>query len=115
MLELYRIEFKEIPDPLLHSIAKSTFEMTIFNFNLCLNSRHHQLIVSLPDSILKEKMFYFSRKKFGIYVSEGMVGGTCEKRKNFKGRCHYLRHKECLPIVCINKNSVACICPYIKH
>ena len=31
------------------------------------------------------------------------------------GGCHYLRHKECLAIVCINKNLEACICPDIKH
>ena len=36
-----------------------------------------------------------------------MVGGICEKCKNFKGGCHYLRHKECSAIVCINKNLVA--------
>ena len=40
-----------------------------------------------------------------------MVGGTCEKWNYFKGVCHYLRHKECLAIICINKNLVACICP----
>ena len=33
-----------------------------------------------------------------------MVGGICEKCKNFKGGCHYLRHKKCSAIVCINKN-----------
>ena len=44
-----------------------------------------------------------------------MVGGKCEKCKNFKGGCDYLRHKECSAIVCINKNLVACFCPDSKH
>ena len=44
-----------------------------------------------------------------------MVGGICEKCKNFKGGCHYLRHTECSAIVCINKNLVASLCPDIKH
>ena len=44
-----------------------------------------------------------------------MVGGICEKCKNFKGGCDYLRHKECSAIVCINKNLVVSFCPDIKH
>ena len=44
-----------------------------------------------------------------------MVGGTCEKWKNFKDGCHYLRHKESLAVVCININLVVCICIDIKH
>ena len=43
-----------------------------------------------------------------------MAGGICEKCKNFKGGCHYLRHKECSAIVCINK-KLASLCPDIKH
>ena len=44
-----------------------------------------------------------------------MVGGTCEKCKNYKGGCHYLRHKEGSAIVCINKSLVARFCTDIKH
>ena len=44
-----------------------------------------------------------------------MVGGICEKCKNFKVGRHYLRHKECSAIVCINKNLVASFCPDINH
>ena len=43
-----------------------------------------------------------------------MVGGICEKYKNFKGGCHYIRHTECSTIVYINKNLVASFCPDIK-
>ena len=66
----------------------------------------------MPDSIPKQKCL----TSLEIwYLCIRMVGGLCEKWKNFKGGCHYLKHKKCLAIVCINKNSVASFCPDIKH
>ena len=55
-------------DPFLRRIAKSTFEMTIFQLqHICYNSRHHHLIVCLPDSIPKEKRSNFTEKLVFMY------------------------------------------------
>ena len=59
---LFFFSYVELPNRLLK----------FFNFNLCINSRHHQLILGLSDSIPKEKMFNFNWK-FGNYVSEWLV------------------------------------------
>ena len=44
-----------------------------------------------------------------------MVGGTCEKWKNFKDGCHYIRHKVCVSVVCMNINLIVCVFLDIKH
>ena len=99
-----------VHDPFLRGIAKSTFEMTNFQLQPLLKHSLPSINSGPPDSIPKEKMFNFTGNLVFMYPN-----GTCEKWKNFKGGCHYLRHKGCSAIVCINKNSVACICPDIKH
>ena len=64
MLELYRIEFKEISDSLLRRIAKSTFEMTIFQLQPLLKQSSPSIN---NDSIPKEKMFYFTGNLVFMY------------------------------------------------